>query len=138
MTAPAVRMADGYQAEVTRLRAALEESQEELRSLRQLLATPVRLSADWRLTRTEQKILGVLNKRAALATTAAAIHLLVHGQKDGVFGDGSIKSQVCKMRKKLRPHGIEIETVGWDGYRLTDQSRKLLAGLLAERLEAAT
>jgi len=34
---------------------------------------------------------------------------------------------VCKLRKKLTPHGLRVETVWGKGYRLADDFRGLLA-----------
>lgn len=48
----------------------------------------------------------------------------------------AIRAQICKMRDKLAPHGIEIETVGHGrgaiGYRVRPDHRQALEKLLAE------
>jgi hypothetical protein len=36
---------------------------------------------------------------------------------------------MCKMRTKLRPHGITVETVWGRGYRLSRQARERMAAL---------
>ncbi|MEJ8571268.1 helix-turn-helix domain-containing protein [Microbaculum marinum] len=43
---------------------------------------------------------------------------------------------ICKVRKKLRPHGIEIETIRGEGYRISPEHRARVRALEAERAAA--
>jgi hypothetical protein len=39
---------------------------------------------------------------------------------------------ICKMRKKLSPHGVEIRTIHGAGYELPPMSREKIKALMAE------
>jgi hypothetical protein len=78
--------------------------------------------------------LTAVESRVLLELMAASSHVSRRGLHDAIGGKGKINNVdviVCKLRQKLRPHGIEIITVWGIGYRLAggahDRIRKLLA-----------
>ena len=58
---------------------------------------------------------------------------LLHSYFDGDEGDRDPKSidvQLHYVRRALQPHGIEIETVWGDGYRMTADAKAAVLALL--------
>lgn len=43
----------------------------------------------------------------------------------------TIDTQICKIRKTLKPHGVQIETVWHVGYRMTPENKARLRALLS-------
>jgi hypothetical protein len=75
----------------------------------------------------------------------ALMQLMQHGQvsrealHDAMSPDGKAVAQikgidvvVCKTRKKLAPHGIVIETIWGQGFRLTEGTREKIRKLLVD------
>lgn len=89
---------DGLTSEVKRLRALLTDSSATL---------PI----DWRLTPTEESIF-----RAMLARDFASPALIA--EVAGTATPQSARVHVHRIRQKLAPHRIEIETVTGKGWRL--------------------
>lgn len=89
---------DAQVNEVGRLRALLSDS------------TAV-LPADWRLTRTEESIF-----RAMLARDYASAGVIA--EVAGTATPQSARVHVHRIRQKLAPKAIEIETVAGKGWRL--------------------
>lgn len=61
---------------------------------------------------------------------------------DGLYGDNGMRPGdkiidvlICKMRKKLDPYGILIETVWGNGYQLTKDARLLARAAIQEENE---
>lgn len=78
-----------------------------------------------RLTPSSAKVLQIM--MFGRRTSKLAI---LHAYYDGNEGDRDTKLidvQVCHVRKALKPHGVAIETVWGDGYRIAadDKSRVL-------------
>jgi DNA-binding response OmpR family regulator len=89
---------EALRAEVAGLRAALADSQSDL-------------PGDWRLTATEERIFRVflaldIATRAAIAEAA------------GVKAYRTQGVHISRIRAKLKPHRVEIETVHTKGWRL--------------------
>jgi two-component system, cell cycle response regulator CtrA len=42
-----------------------------------------------------------------------------------------VDDYICKLRKKLKPYGIEISTASGEGYNLSDAMKSKLCGLMA-------
>ncbi len=107
--------------EVAQLRDRVDEL-ERLLGMRPLLPRP------WRLTAREADIFGILLKRQVMS----------HAQLfEAIWGGDSERDQkivevtVCKLRAKLRPHGIAIHTVHGTGYFLPPESKQRARHLLA-------
>lgn len=84
---------------------------------------------EWRLTLSEARIFGALYQRASCTKA----QLLATNCEPGVEDEPEIKIVdvfVCKLRKKLKPYGIEIETLWGQGYRMTPESKAIAAPLL--------
>ncbi len=72
---------------------------------------------EWGLTRSEVTMLQTL-VTLELATKDAMLTALYSDRADDEPAPRIIDTYICKMRKKLRPFGVEILTVWSRGYRL--------------------
>lgn len=79
--------------------------------------------AGWALTRGEEKVFGALmnddtTPRAAVASAAG-------------IGERSVDVLMSRLRRKVSPHGVEIETVTGKGWRLIGREtwRRALAAI---------
>jgi two-component system cell cycle response regulator CtrA len=109
----------------------LEAENEQLRERiayleREFMGADVLLPLEWRLTSAEARLFGVLIARE-MATKQALM--------TGIYG-GSARDEaqikivdvfICKIRKKLRPFGIELQTFWGLGYGLDAETRARLA-----------
>lgn len=99
--------------------AGLERENERLRrvvaELKEALAPAYPLPREWKLTNTEEKIVRLCIARER-ATYGAILTLLYTGKKPRK--EYIIWVWVCKIRKKLRPFGIELESVSGRGISL--------------------
>ena len=80
---------------------------------------------EWRLTPSEARLFGALLKRDVLTKEALMATLYYNLNKD----EAEIKIVdvfVCKIRKKLAPFGIKIETRRGVGYELTSESKAIV------------
>ncbi len=112
---------------------ALREENERLRArVKELeaLLTPesVRIDEAWGLVRAEKRVFAALASRDRVSKE----HLY-----DALYGDridldnpppiACVESHVSKMRRKLRPFGIEVTARRFEGYALVDRHRFLAA-----------
>jgi two-component system cell cycle response regulator CtrA len=83
------------------------------------------------LTPAEHRLLGIFEARG-LVTKEAAMLALYADRPNEEPEIKIIDVFVCKLRRKLKPLGIEIETKWGHGYQLADASKKLLAQMRAD------
>lgn len=109
-------------AEAEQLRAALVEA-------RAVPRVPIALG----LTTSESSILEAIMARGGTAKSKDAILSMAYST--GADDEPDVKIVdvfVCKLRKKLTPHGVTIETVVGRGYRLPAESMARLARMNEE------
>ena len=88
------------------------------------------LMSVYRLAPTEARLLAALVKRTEMAK--AALYAAVwDASADDAPAVKIVDVMVCKLRKKLAPHGIEISTLWGRGFRLPAEARETV--LLAVR-----
>jgi DNA-binding response OmpR family regulator len=90
---------------------------------------------EWRLTPSEARVFCALLSRPLLtkdALMAALYHNLGRDEADQKIVDVFI----CKLRKKLKPFGIAIETVWGQGYYLPPATRSQLRSEQQQRVAA--
>ena len=95
----------------------LRDRVEELERLIGLRTVPPRL---WGLTRQEADLLGILLRRQVM--THAQLFEAIWGG-DSECNIKIVEVVVCKLRAKLRPHGIEISTEHGVGYFIPPDSK---------------
>lgn len=120
---------------------ALEAENQRLRDELDMLRTtfgcePSVWPAEWCLTGKEGRIVGALMARE----TCTKVQLMAALYQPGVDDEPEIKIIdvfVCKVRKKLRPFGINIETVWGVGYRMTPAAKAVAKAQTAGQAAAA-
>lgn len=84
------------------------------------------------LTGQEAKVFGILLKRE-LVTKQQALDALYGDRPESDEAEIKIVDVfVCKLRKKLKPFGVAVETVWGRGYRMSAESKNAAAVLLDE------
>ena len=90
---------------------------------------------EWRLTHQEALVFGVLVNRDLATKDAIMAALYAERVTDEEVPEPKITDVfICKVRKKLKPFGIEIRTVWGQGWALDAETR---AGFRRGRLENA-
>jgi DNA-binding response OmpR family regulator len=88
------------------------------------------------LTNAENVILTELLQRESLSKNAACRALYSHRIDDNIPAEKIVDVFVCNMRKKLKPHGIEIGTAWGAGYYLTPAMKRAVESLISELSDA--
>lgn len=109
-----------------------DELRERIAQLEELLGFRAVLPIEWRLTPLEARLVGFMLKRP-LATKDELMSALYSLRPDEPPHDKIIDVFVCKVRPKLRRHGIEIRTVWGQGFAIDAATRERVA----RQLEAA-
>lgn len=108
----------------------VEYYKEENRQLRAMLtARDFHMPLEWRLTRAEERLLGSLYSAPNFMRRQEALRMA-----SCINPDADVKVvevRISKMRKKLKPYGIEIRTVWGEGYQLTPASARIIKEALA-------
>lgn len=97
---------------------------ERIAFLEAILVDCARPPMEWGLTQQETRVFGTLVNRE-LATKDAVMAAL-YSDRAGAEGEVEPKIVdvfVCKIRKKLKPFGVEIRTVWGQGYTLDAETR---------------
>lgn len=112
---PEDALIDRQQQEIAMLR-------ERVRQLTALLAPrDVLVRFEWGLTTSEARLFAFLTTRE-LCSKAEIMNALYALRPEADEVEPKIVDVfVCKLRKKLRPFGVEVETVWGQGYRLKDR-----------------
>jgi two-component system cell cycle response regulator CtrA len=101
---------------------------ERIANLEAVLTGEFRAPIEWRLTGQETRVFSVLVGRA-VATKGAIMAALYSDRADE---DADVEPKIvdvfiCKIRKKLKPFGITIQTVWGQGYSLETATRASLS-----------
>lgn len=120
--------ADVLEQENQRLRDELEHFQQLLVLTPSVGSVP----ALFGLTPSEHYVLGALFRRVTL--TRDAIHGLLYGGRnsDETPDPRIIDVFICKLRRKVKPLGIEIKTNRCEGFTLPPESRKRIAQVVSD------
>ena len=115
--------------------AALEEENEALRmrlaDLEREFGFHNTVPLIFGLTSSEAKVLGILGARDVASKNQIMTALMADRGGDEEPELKIVDVFVCKMRKKLTPFGVVIDTVWGRGYRLTPDNKKKVANYLA-------
>ena len=120
-------------SELFALRREVEVLRDALEAMRGALASDagVKIIELAKLTYNERMLLGLL-MRLHRATKDQMMTMLYADRPDEEPDSKILDVMICKMRKKLRPHGVEIRTIHGAGYELTPTSREKIKALMAE------
>lgn len=86
---------------------------------------------DIALTPAEAKVLELLYRREQASKDAIMMATAIPSQEDD-RDDKLADVYVCKLRKKLEPLSIEIETIRGEGYRINPKAKRFIARLIGE------
>jgi DNA-binding response OmpR family regulator len=87
-----------------------------------------RIPPEWRLTRQEVTLFGALIASGDAVLTRAAMMSALYGSDDWATPK-IVDVLMCKMRAKLKPHDIQVETVWGRGFRLSRQVRDRISAI---------
>lgn len=79
------------------------------------------LPLEWGLTGQESRVFGVLVNRELASKEAVMVSL--YGDKPDAAMEKIVDVYICKIRKKLKPFGIDIQTVWGRGWVLPREIR---------------
>lgn len=116
-----------------RLKAENEALQDRVTYLMDALGSTLamRFPSAWALTGSERVVLAVLVKRDVASRDA--IMAALYSDQFGDEPDVAICNVfVCKLRKKLRPLGIEIKSVWGLGWRIEPEAKARIRELMGE------
>lgn len=108
---------EGLEAENARLRERIAQLEA---AVGMALVTPL----EWRLTPAEMRVFGVIMARE-MATKDAVMAALYRDEGREEAEIKIVDVFVCKIRRKLKPFGIGIETVWGRGYRMGREAKAL-------------
>ena len=117
--------------------SSLEAENEELRERLDwyrvnVFGSELRFPIDWHLTPTEERLLAALLSPLEYMSTEALMIAMYDASPDDEPDDKVIDVFVCKLRKKVKPYGIEIRTIFGRGFAIPNPRRRELR--LATRL----
>lgn len=115
-----------------RLRAEIERLDEENRWLRDLLAPPGFLPAIFPLTATEERAFKALLSREQWTRESLLASIYLDANESDIPDIKIIDVMICKIRKKLKHLGIEIETFWGKGYRISPEMRARVTKIIAD------
>lgn len=121
------------------LRERIDRLEAELKCLRSdFHAEAYTAPYEFRLNWSQERILGALVRHAS-PLTHDALFEVTRGPRARADdrGEKLIHTVVCKLRQKLRPFGVEIDTVSGVGYRLSPATRQRLLHWTSETSQAA-
>ena len=120
-------------SELFALRREVEALRDALEAMRRALTSDagVKIIELAKLTYNERMLLGLLMRRHR-ATKDQMMTMLYADRPDEEPDSKILDVMICKMRKKLRPHGVEIRTIHGAGYELPPTSREKIKALMAE------
>lgn len=89
------------------------------------------------LSTTLATLLQMMIKRPIMLREGALLALYGHYTERDMPDQKIIDVFMCKLRKKLAPHGITIETDWGRGYHLSDETKQIITDLLTPKMDAA-
>jgi two-component system cell cycle response regulator CtrA len=116
---------------IARLRATIEERDEEIRQLRERLAPSAMIPGFLRLSPQRADILAILLARSPAFVTYSSILALTKVHWRDAFGtSNNVSVQVCHLRRILKPYDILIDNRWGVGFSLPRESAGRLQALI--------
>lgn len=110
---------------------------ERVAALEAILMDCYRPPIEWRLTGQEARVFGVLVNREMASKDAIMAGLYAERATEEETPEIKIVDVfICKLRKKLKPFDVEIETVWGQGYALNAETRAMYRRRPGERSAA--
>lgn len=105
-----------------------EDLIEVIYNLEELIGSTFQVHPKYHLTDFEQLFLGMIFKRKGVVTKEA-VYQVMYGLRDDPPEVKIMDVWVCKLRKKLKPWGVLIETVWGRGWTISDEVRDRIADM---------
>lgn len=113
---------------IRELLARVEDLEQQVQDLETALTEPLPEFLHIELTKSERVLLGLLASRPLVSkATFMMAHYSTRGDDQPL--EKIIDVFVCKLRRKLKQAGLEIETVWGQGYRLPEDSKQKLKSM---------
>jgi two-component system cell cycle response regulator CtrA len=114
-----------------------EELRERVRQLEEIIGYTVEVPMQFGMTAHESRMLGLMMKRELCSREFLLTSLYGHLPPDDEPEIKIIDVYACKLRKKLKPFGIEIGTKWGQGYFLSAADKAKVVGILKSESVAA-
>lgn len=130
-----------HMREVDSLRAIVDELKEENRQLKEVLLPPENpFYGRFGLTPQLSVILNALFKahdyvRGTRLDYMMVVHAHANRGDTLVLSEERAKVAICKLRKKLKPYGVKIDTIHSIGFRMPIESKKKLRKIMEKWYE---
>ncbi len=119
-----------YIAEVVKLREQRDDARAELQDLKKQLVSIIPLPREWKLEAAERRAVCSMAAAPDGFRSREILHTVM--SKNGTAVSPNLVSvRIHRMRQKLKPFGVTIETVHGDGYRMPKASRRVIAKAIA-------
>jgi len=117
------------------LREKIELLEEENRQLKELLEPKFSADPKWGLTGSETRVLGYLVQRQSVTNEFLIDALYMGSAANKIPDDPSnmLKVWICRLRRKLKPFDIEINTEWGVGYFISAEHRAFVLQSCGER-----
>ncbi|MBN8960551.1 MAG: winged helix-turn-helix transcriptional regulator [Rhizobiales bacterium] len=116
---------------VQALERQIDELQHRVRVLEEITGAALDAPLELGLTRSEATILGLLAKNEVVRKASVLEMLYMHKQDEAEIK--IVDVFVCKIRRKLKPFGVVIDTVWGQGYSMPGASKAIVAVMLKAR-----
>lgn len=116
------------------LEAEIARLENRMRDLEQVLGLNLAAPAEFRLSRGQAVLFNILLRREAVTREALHLALCARSQNDGP-GIGIVATIIYQLRRKLRPHGVKIDNIHGQGYRMTPESKTKVAAIMTKVVE---
>jgi DNA-binding response OmpR family regulator len=113
---------------IDRLERENDELRARVRMLEEMSGATFEAPPQFCLTRNEAVIFGLLLKQTLVSRAAMMSALYFHKQDEAEIK--IVDVWVCKMRRKFKPYGIEIQTQWGQGYFMSAESKAIARSLL--------
>lgn len=115
------------------LRARIEELEETIRQLREPAPVSEMFPRDWGLSVRERDLLAILFRCRTAYLHRNAIMDAIYGDESDEVQDQIVGVWIFKMRKKLKPFGMTIESRWGLGYFLPEETKEIIRNALETR-----
>lgn len=115
-------------ARIAALERELDEAHETIRQLQFAAAATWSAPVEFALTGREEGVLRALLGANGVLTKDRIMHALYANRIDAEPQPKIVDVFVCKLRRKIAPFGVTIETVWGRGYSLPEASKAILRG----------
>ena len=123
--------------QISDLEDIIYDLKEEIFFLKKAIQVPLELPREWKLTKIHHAFVELLYTSKGLVTYDLIYHI-IYGKKVNPPGLFTIHSHMHKVRKTLKPYGIEIISVRGEGFIMTDENTKIVTELIKESLKIET